>query len=143
MDELSVAAHFVVEIDDRQLSCARVTGLQLGSDLEELTSRTDPEDRERILWSAPASPGRLVLTRALDGDRTLFGWRKEAMSGKPAVRTIAIRHLEHAGGQTLHTWEVTSAWPLRWAGPQYDALHGGVALEELEIVFHDITWHGA
>ncbi len=143
IDDLSVAAHFVVEIDGAQLSCARVRGLELGTELDELGSKTDPDDPERILWSAPARPGRLLLERALDGDRTLFGWRKEAMSGKPAVRAVAIRHLEHAGGQTLHTWEVTNAWPLRWAGPRYDALHGGVALEELEIVFHDIIWHGA
>lgn len=144
--DLSVAANFVVEIDGRPLSCARVSGLELASRVEELESKQDPEhpeDPKRVLWSAPAEHGTLLLTRALDGDRTLYAWRKEAMSGEPAVRMVAIRHLERAGGEVLHTWHLTSAWPVRWAGPRYDALHGGVALEELELVFHDLTWQGA
>ncbi|MEX2473290.1 MAG: phage tail protein [Gemmatimonadota bacterium] len=142
---MSVAAHFVVEIDGQPLSCARVSGLELASRVEELASRHDPEhpkDPDHVLWSAPIAPSTVLLTRALDGDRTLYAWRKEAMSGEPATRTVEIRHLEHAAGDTLHTWQLTSAWPLRWAGPRYDALHGGVALEELEIVFHQLTWQG-
>lgn len=142
-EAVSVAAHFVVEIDHRTLPCARVSGLELASRVDDLSSKKDPKDPERMLWSAPAEPGTLLLTRALDGDRSLYEWRKEALSGKPAVRTVVIHHLERAGGDPLHTWAVTSAWPLRWAGPRYDALYGGVALEELELVFHNLTWQGA
>lgn len=137
---LSVAAHFVVEIAGKPLSCARVSGLELASRVDELSSKTDPHDPEQVLWSAPAEPGTIVLTRALDGDRTFYGWRKEALSGKPAVRSVVIRHLERAGGDVLYVWEVISAWPLRWTGPRYDALGGGVALEELELAFHDLIW---
>lgn len=144
--DLSVAAHFIVAIDGHPLSCARVSGLEMASRVDELASKKDPEhpkNPERVLWSAPAEHGTLLLTRALDGDRTLYAWRKEAMSGERAVRTVAISHLDGAGGDVLHTWTLTSAWPLRWTGPRYDALHGGVALEELEIVFHQLTWQGA
>jgi phage tail-like protein len=145
-DDLSVAGNFIVEIDGQPLPCARVSGLELASRVEELESKKDPEhpeDPKRVLWSAPVANGTLLLTRALDGDRTLYAWRKEAMSGEPAVRTVVVRHLERAGGDVLHTWQFTSAWPLRWAGPRYDALHGGVALEELELVFQELNWQGA
>src|SRR5665811_1297106 len=93
-EALSVAAHFIVEIDGQPLSCVRVSGLEMASRVEELASKKDPEhpdDPKRVLWSAPAEPGTLLLTRALDGDRTLYAWRKEAMSGEPAVRTVSIR----------------------------------------------------
>lgn len=143
--DLSTAAHFIVEIDGQPLSCARVSGLEMASRVEELASKNDPahpDDPKRVLWSAPAEPGTLLLTRALDGDRTLYAWREEAMSGEPAVRTVAIKHLDRAGGDPLHTWQLSSTWPVRWAGPRYDALHGGVALEELELVFQDLTWQG-
>jgi phage tail-like protein len=143
---VSVAAHFVVEIDGLPVSCSRVSGLEMASRVEGLASKQDPEHPEdpgRVLWSAPAEPGTLLLTRALDGDRTLYAWRKEAMSGEPAVRTVTIRHLDRAAGDTIQTWKLKSAWPLRWAGPRYDALHGGVALEELELVFQELNWQGS
>ncbi|MDZ7781018.1 MAG: phage tail protein [Gemmatimonadota bacterium] len=137
-DAVTVAAHFTVEIAGIPISCTRVSGLELASQVDELSRKEDPGDPERVLWSAPACPGRLLLTRALDGDRTLYEWRREALSGKPAIRQVVIGHLESAGGRTLYTWKITSAWPLRWAGPRYDALHGDIALEELELVFDDL-----
>lgn len=139
---MSGTAHFTVEIDGTEVSCARVSGLELASEVEELSRKKDPKDPERVLWSAPAHPGRLLLTRALDGDRTLYEWRRKASSGEPATRTVVIRHLDRADGEALHTWKVSSAWPLRWAGPRYDALHGDVALEELELIFDDLIWQG-
>ncbi|MCA1791756.1 MAG: phage tail protein, partial [Thioalkalivibrio sp.] len=68
---------------------------------------------------------------------------REALSGKPAMRQVTVRHLDRADGEVLHEWCIASAWPVRWSGPSYDALHGGIAFEEIELVFHDLTWLGA
>jgi phage tail-like protein len=139
---LSLAANFTVHINDTLVSCARISGLELASAPDALERKEDPDSLAGVLWSAPAQPGRVVLARALDGDRTLYQWRREALSGKPAVREVSIRHLDRSGGKALHIWRLTSAWPLRWSGPGYDALHGGIAFEELELVFHDLIWQG-
>jgi phage tail-like protein len=137
---VTLAAHFTVHIGRIPVSCARVSGLELASNPEQLERKEDPDRLSGVLWSAPTLPGRLVLARALDGDRTLYEWRREAISGKPAVQDITVQHLDRSGGRPLHTWRLTSAWPLRWTGPTYDALQGGIAFEELEAIFLDIVW---
>lgn len=138
-----LAINFLVNINDLELSFARISPLELASDADKVSRKQVPPEQGGVLWSAPPQPGRLVMSRAFDGDRTLYEWRREAMSGKPAVRDIAIRHLDRSTRNALHLWRVTRAWPLRWTGPQYDALHGGLAFEEIEVVFNDLTWHRA
>lgn len=138
-----LAINFLVNIDNLQLSFARISPLEFASDVDMLSRKQVPPEQGGVLWSAPPEPGRLVMSRAFDGDRTLYEWRREAMSGKPAVRDIAIRHLDRSSKNSLHLWQISRAWPLRWTGPRYDALHGGLAFEEIEVVFNDLTWHGA
>lgn len=138
-----LAINFLVDIDNRQLSFARISPLELASDVDRINRKPIPPEQGGVRWSAPPETGRLIMTRAFDGDRTLYEWRREAMSGKPAVRDIAIRHLDRSGTNVLHVWHASRTWPLRWTGPRYDALHGGLAFEEIEVVFNDLTWHGA
>ncbi len=139
---LLLAVHFEVLIDGTPLSCAHISPLAVTGVESGLKRSVSPDDRESIVWSAPHQPGRLVITRALDRNRYLYAWRREAMSGKPATRTIEINHLERSGGTPLFRWELTFAWPLRWTGPRYDALHGGIAFEELDVVYNDLLWKG-
>lgn len=140
---LLLAVNFSVLIDGESVSCAHVSPLAMSSLESGLKQIISPDDRDVVLWSAPKQAGRLVIARALDGNRRLYSWRREAMSGKPAVRTIEINHLDRSGTQTLFTWELTHAWPVRWTGPRYDALHGGIAFEELEVVYNDLLWRGS
>ncbi len=137
---LSLATHFTVNIGDVTLSCARIETVELAADASQLEQREDPNALDGVLWQAPRLPGRLTIARALDGNRTLYEWRREAQDGKPAVRSIEIRHLDRTGSETLYNWSVRHAWPIRWSGPRYDALHGGIAFEQLEIVYHDLVW---
>ncbi len=140
---LSLAAHFELHIDGVQLSCASVSAPELAADASQIQRRESGGVRAGVLWTAPSIPSRLVITRALDGDRTLYEWRREAISGKAAVRTIEIKHLERAGAEPLHIWRAVHTWPLRWTGPHYDALHGGIAVEALELVYDDLLWLSA
>lgn len=124
-----LAARFRVWIGGDEIAVARVSGLALAG----------AEAEGRAAWDAPALPVRLRLARALDGDRRLYAWRREAMrAGGEARREVVVRQLDGAG-RAVHGWSLVG-WPLAWAGPELDANAGGLAWETLEIVADDLTW---
>jgi phage tail-like protein len=137
---LTLATNFVVRVDGAPIACARVETLSLAADDERLVRKEHPGPPPQVRWSAPPATGRLVLARALDGDRTLYQWRRDAIDGKDAVRTIVVEHLDRPCGKVLYRFEITHCWPLRWTGPRYDAFTGGIAFEELEVVHADLHW---
>lgn len=138
--ELTLEINFKVTIANKEISVARISPLELAADADELKALAVSGRRRGGAWAAPVLPGRIVLTRAIDADRTFFGWRREAMAGKPALRTVTIRQLDRSGKKAVNAWKIVNAWPLRWTGPAFDALDGGIAHEELELVFTDLNW---
>jgi phage tail-like protein len=123
-----LAAAFRVEIDGREIGIARVSGLALAA---------EPEGP----WSGKgAAPVRVTLTRALDGDRRLYDWRREAAEkGEAATRKVSVAQLDPATGAALGVF-VIEGWPILWTGPEFDANAGGLAWESLEIVARDLIW---
>lgn len=130
-----LAASFRVEIDGREIGIARVSGLALAAGPAALAG---PERGEP--WRAAPAPIRVTLTRALDGDRRLFDWRREAAEkGEGAARRVVVRQLDPATGAPVAAF-VFEGWPLAWTGPEFDANAGGLAWESLEILAHDLIW---
>lgn len=136
----TLTLNFRVTIANRELAIARISPLELAADPDGLKQLAGASRSGSPVWAAPVAPGRIVLARAVDGDRTLFDWRREAIDGKPAVRTVSIRQLDRAAKTVVNTWQLANAWPLRWTGPAFDALDGGIAFEEIELVFTDLNW---
>lgn len=137
---MTLASNFSVLIGDQPLSCARVATIEMAADPDALVRKDHPGPPAQVRWSAPPLHSRLVLARAIDGDRTLYDWRHEAMHGKSAIRHIVIEHLVRAGGDVLYRFELSHCWPVRWTGPTYDAFTGEIAFEELEVVYADLHW---
>lgn len=137
---LTLEINFRVNISNKEVSVARISPLELAADPEELKRLAGGGRSGSRVWSAPPQTGRIVMTRAIDADRTFYEWRREAIAGKPAVRTVTIRQLDRSGKNTVNAWKIVNAWPLRWTGPAFDALDGGIAHEALELVFTDINW---
>ena len=138
--EPTTAFCFAVALDGEDLALARIEGLDLAADPASLKPVRDPRGDGQQGWTALPLPGRLLLRRAIDGDRRLYTWRREAIAGKAAVKDLAIRQLDRAFATTLNTWRVVGAWPLRWSGPVFDAGVADFAFEELELVFVDLDW---
>lgn len=132
--------NFRVTISNREIAVARISPLELAADPAELKPLAGASRSGGRAWAAPPLPCRIVLARAVDGDRTFYDWRREAIGGKPAVRTVTIRQLDRAAENAVNGWQLVNAWPLRWTGPAFDALDGGIAFEEIELVFTDLNW---
>ena len=83
----------------------------------------------------------LVLRRALGEDRTLFSWCDAALRGEQtAESTVYIDQYDAANQSPVNTWALVGARPVRWSGPELDALADGVAIEELELRFARVLW---
>jgi T4-like virus tail tube protein gp19 len=126
-DPLLRSSAFDVRIGDREIGFAEVSRLTSESVL-------DPEG-ERVHQHAP-----IVLRRALTSSTDLYAWRRSIVDGKDDRRDVTIRQLSAPGGQAVNSWKLVHAWPIRWSGPEFDALNDDIAWEELELTFDDLLW---
>jgi hypothetical protein len=117
-------AHFSVLIDGVDTSFSYVGGIG---------SESDPEDPRS------STPATVLLRRAVTGSRDLFLWRQAVAEGKEDTRRVVVRQ-HTASGRTVNAWVLEGAWPRRWSGPTFDAVQGGVAMEEVELAYDRVIW---
>ena len=113
---------FRVLIDDAELGFATVSRL----------SSRDAEDDRRY--------ETVVLRRALTRSSELYAWRRHILDGKDDRRTVTIEQLEAPGVQIANAWRLVGARPVRWSGPEFDAMESRIAYEEVELEFDDLVW---
>lgn len=83
-------------------------------------------------------PGRLkytniTLKRGLINDKILAWLMEQAETTiKPVPATVTIR-LANESGESLYTWTVSNAYPVKWTGPSLKADSNELAMEELEL----------
>jgi phage tail-like protein len=84
-------------------------------------------------------PGRMkytniTLKRGISDNAQFATWRPKIEGGKISVepKNLSIILFSQAG-ETVKTWEVTEAYPVKWTGPDMRASSMDVAIETLEI----------
>jgi phage tail-like protein len=108
-------ANFVVEING--VASSAFTEVRLPDstiDLKEYRTGNDKVNAARKL-PALAHFSNLVLTRGFNGNLDLYAWWKSVLDGNAAdVRNISIV-LEDEAGQSVARWNITGAFPVRYA----------------------------
>jgi phage tail-like protein len=117
---------FRVLIDDVELGFAEISRLSSQDDIDE-------DDRGRRFET-------VVLRRALTRSHELYAWRRQVLEGKDDRRTVTIQQFDGPGGRIANAWRLVAARPVRWSGPEFDAMEGRIAYEELELAFDDLVW---
>jgi phage tail-like protein len=84
-------------------------------------------------------PGRMkytniTLKRGITDNAQFTAWRPKIEGGKIALerKNLSIILFNHAG-ETVKTWEVTDAYPIKWTGPDMRAASMDIAIESLEL----------
>ena len=128
LEHLLGTSHFRVLIGRRELGFSEVTRLTSETDL------TVPPKQRRHAYET------VVLRRALTRSTELYDWRRRIVDGTDDRRVVTIHQLDGPGGRIVNSWRLVRAWPCRWSGPPFNALESGIAYEELELAFDELTW---
>ncbi|MFM2069047.1 MAG: hypothetical protein RLZZ584_3956 [Pseudomonadota bacterium] len=78
--------------------------------------------------------GDVTLKRGVIGAQNLYDWMEAGRSGriKDAKRDIVVKLLSEDRADTVVSWKLRGAMPIKWTGPTLAAKGGGdVAIEEL------------
>ncbi|MCQ8129186.1 phage tail protein [Methylomonas rivi] len=77
--------------------------------------------------------GDVTLKRGIIGAQNLWTWLDEVRQGKlSGKRNISIKLLNEDRSDTVVTWRLKNAMPIKWTGPTLTGKGGGdVAIEEL------------
>lgn len=85
--------------------------------------------------------GDITLKRGLMGALDLYQWIIATRTGDQTVRrNITIQLRDEAGANTVMTWRLMNARPIKYTGPALNAKTGtDVAIEELVLSCEDLT----
>jgi phage tail-like protein len=125
--------NFAVEIDGINRA-----GFKGATGLDASTAATKYREGTDATLASRQVPGLLTmsnitLTRGVTDDRSLWDWREGVMKGNTQRRNISIVLRDDQGNEKIR-WNLRDCWPIKWAGPSFDATADAVAIETLELV---------
>jgi len=86
--------------------------------------------------------GDVTLKRGVIGAQNLYDWLEMCRNGKvkDAKRNVVIKLQSEDRQDTVVSWKLVSAMPIKWTGPTLTAKGGGdVAIEELVLSVEMVT----
>lgn len=117
-----------------------VTGLNIEATKSEYRNGNEAKNHVRKFANL-YKVGDVTCKRGLMGAVDLYQWIDQTRSGDTsAKKSVTIYLRDEAGQNTVMTWKLTNAWPLKYTGPALNGKTGtDVAIEELVITFEDLT----
>ena len=77
--------------------------------------------------------GNITLKRGITSSNELFKWYMAIASGQNIDRRNISLVMYDTAGAELMRWNFLSAYPVKWIGPQFDAVGNISAVETLEL----------
>ena len=125
-------SNFLVEIDGITRGGFRsVTGLEEEIPVSEYAEGGDAAMRK--LKSGKLTNANLVLTNGLTRDVQLYNWFRDCKTGKVVRKNVSIIGLDEDNKTEVSRWNIFSAWPVKYTGPEYAGENTGSAVEVLEL----------
>jgi phage tail-like protein len=122
-------AHFRVLIGETEVGFCHVSRLHVAD------GQAAPKEADAVRPRAS-----VVLRRALSQDKALYRWRQRTAAGKEDPQVITVHQCEAGGERILNTWLLHGCRPMRWSGPEFNALSGDVLWEEIEVSWERLEW---
>jgi phage tail-like protein len=83
-------------------------------------------------------PGSLVLKHGLAESDVLWKWHEQVSRGTIRRRNGSIVVLDSKGSE-IRRWNFKGAYPVRWTGPDLNALSGAVAVESIDLAHRGLV----
>lgn len=78
------------------------------------------------------SYSNIVLKRGFTTNADFGKWYQNIIMGKRDIRSVSIR-LYNIDGKSVKSWEVTSAYPVKYVAPETKAGNNSFAIETMEL----------
>jgi len=129
---------FVVRIDNKEAGgFNEVTGLTLETSVETF-QEGGVNSQERQLAGPTKFPSRLVLKRGLADAEDLWSWYQNVVASQIVRKDIKIS-LKDEAGEERWQWIFSKACPIKWTGPNFQAVSNLVAFESIELVHEGLS----
>lgn len=139
------AFNFLVDLGTGDTGSVRagfqeVSGLNVEVTMAEYRNGNEKSNRVRKV-SGMYKVGDVTLKRGLIGSLDLWEWIVQVRNGdQTAARNVTIQLQDEARADSVMTWRLTNARPMRYTAPSFNAKSSGdVAIEELVLSCEDLT----
>lgn len=114
-------------------SFQQVTGLTVEMSSDEITEGGENRFKHRL----PTSPkyNNLILKRGLVTNSNLRKWIEKGINGDMITPVMVTITLLNEANESLRSWMVHNAWPVKWEFSSLDAMNNSLAIESLELAF--------
>lgn len=116
-----------------------------GLDTEQGVIEYRTGDEDTVMRKIPGlrKHPNVVFKRGIIGALNLFEWRNQVVNGigdttDEEGKTSVTVHLLNEKRESVVTWKLRKAWPVKWAGPALGAGKNEAALETLELAHEGI-----
>lgn len=75
----------------------------------------------------------VTLRYGMHASGPLQAWREACRSGEHGERRTGAILLKGPDGEVVQRYHLLDMWPVRWGGPELDAVSSEVAVEEVEL----------
>ena len=84
--------------------------------------------------------GKVRLRRGLGFDDALWNWFRVGLLTAKVKRTHVSINVMNAAKVKVQQWDLLSAWPVKYEGPEFKSEQAVAALEMLEIAHHGLKF---
>lgn len=117
-----------------------VSGLGIEVAVAEYRNGNDPEN---YVHKSPmlAKASDVTFKRGLIGANNFFDWIRDVRDGvQDNMRAnVTIELLDEAHEETVMTWQLTNAFPMKYTAPSFNAKGTEVAMEELTMACEKVV----
>lgn len=129
---------FKVELDNEELHCSEVSGVETGYEEVEFRNGSDPGDvkhKQRGL----VTNSNITLKSGMTESLNWFKFVYDQVGGETVRKLLVISLLGDDGTTVIASWQVKEAWPVKWTGPDLNSTSSEVAFESIEICHEGIV----
>ncbi len=132
------AYHFKVDWGGTRLGFSEVSGLSIEHDVIDYRDGSSPEYSSIKMPGLPKYTNITLKRGIMKGDNEFFQWTKTVQGSKVERRDVTISLLNEQH-ESVMTWKIKDAWPVKLEYLPLKADSSDVAIEVLELAHEGLT----
>lgn len=121
---------YKVSVGGTEAGFNEVSGFDISIDSIEYREGDDPTTPFKLPGLTKYS--NITFKHGITDDMELYNWIKDCVEGKIERKVVTISALGE-DASVIAVWELEEAWPVKYTGPDFNAMGSDVAIESMEL----------